>query len=68
MGAYLVNSLAALVDVLEPLQKLSPFYHYAVGDPLRRGLAPWHTLFLVAVGAAAAVVGVVLFGRRDVAA
>jgi ABC-2 type transport system permease protein len=68
VGAYLVNSLAALVDVLDPLQKISPFYHYAAGDPLHRGLDPWHTLFLVAVGAAAAAAGVVLFGRRDVAA
>jgi ABC-2 type transport system permease protein len=67
VGAYLVNSLAALVDVLEPFQKISPFYHYAAGDPLHRGLDPWHTLFLVAVGVAAAAAGVVLFGRRDVA-
>jgi ABC-2 type transport system permease protein len=67
VSAYLVNSLAALVDVLEWPQKLSPFYHYAVADPLRQGLDPWHALFLVAVAAAAAVVGVVLFDRRDVA-
>ena len=67
VAAYLVNSLAALVDVLEPFQKISPFYHYAAGDPLHQGLDPWHTLFLVAVGAVAAVAGVVLFGRRDVA-
>jgi len=67
VGAYLVNSLAALVDALEPFRKLSPFYHYVAGDPLRRGLDPWHTLFLVALGALAAVIGVVLFARRDVA-
>ena len=52
VGAYLVNSLAVLVDALEPFQKRSPFYHYAAGDPLHDGLDPWHTLFLVAVGAA----------------
>ncbi len=68
VGAYLVNSLASLVDALGPFQKVSPFYHYAAGDPLHRGLDPWHTLFLLGVGAAAAVVGVVLFARRDVAA
>jgi ABC-2 type transport system permease protein len=67
VGAYLVNSLAALVDALEPFQKLSPFYHYVAGDPLRDGLDPWHTLFLLAVGAGAAIVAVVLFARRDVA-
>ncbi len=67
VAGYLVNSLAALVSVLEPFQKLSPFYHYAVGDPLRQGLDPWHALFLVAVGVVAAAIGVTLFQRRDVA-
>ncbi len=67
VGAYLVNSLAALVSALEPFQKISPFYHYVAGDPLHGGLAPWHTLFLVAVGGVAALIGVVLFARRDVA-
>ena len=40
VAAYLVNSLAALVDALEPIQKVSPFYHYAAPDPLRHGLSP----------------------------
>ena len=62
-----MNSLAALVDALEPFRKLSPFYHYVAGDPLRRGLDPWHTLFLVVLGVVAAVAGVLLFARRDVA-
>jgi ABC-2 type transport system permease protein len=66
VAAYLVNTLASLVDTLEPFQKISPFYHYAAADPLRHGLDPWHTLFLLAVGAAAAALGVVLFARRDV--
>ena len=67
VSAYLVNSLAALVDALEPFRTLSPFYHYVAGDPLRQGLDPWHTLFLVALGLVAAVAGVLLFARRDVA-
>ena len=33
VAAYLVNSLAALVDALEPFQKVTPFYHYAASDP-----------------------------------
>jgi ABC-2 type transport system permease protein len=68
VGAYLVNSLASLVDVLGPFQKATPFYHYAAADPLHDGLDPWHTLFLVAVGAVAGAVGVLLFDRRDLAA
>jgi ABC-2 type transport system permease protein len=67
VSAYLVNSLASLVDVLGPFQTASPFYHYTAGDPLHQGLDPWHTLFLLVVGAVAAVAGVVLFARRDVA-
>jgi ABC-2 type transport system permease protein len=68
VAAYLVNGLASLVDALEPFQKTTPFYHYAAADPLRQGLDPWHTLYLVAIGVVAATVGVVLFDRRDVAA
>ena len=39
VAAYLVNGLAPLVDALEALQKVSPFYHYAAGDPLREGIS-----------------------------
>ena len=68
VAAYLVNGLASLVDALEPLQKVTPFYHYAAADPLRHGLDPWHTAFLLGVGVLAAAAGVLLFDRRDVAA
>ncbi len=67
VAAYLVNGLAALVEVLEVPQKLSPFYHYAIGDPLRQGLALDHTLVLVALALAAALAGVLAFERRDLA-
>lgn len=66
VAAYLVNSLAGLVDALKVPQKLSPFYHYATGDPLRHGLDLPHSLLLLAAAAAAAAVGIVLFDRRDV--
>jgi ABC-2 type transport system permease protein len=65
VASYLVNALAALVSALGPLQKASPFYHYAVGDPLRQGLAPGHVAILIAVAAVSAVSGIVLFERRD---
>lgn len=67
VAAYLVNSLAALVDVLETVQPLSPFYHYAVSDPLRTGLDADHALVLLAIAVAAAFVAVATFDRRDIA-
>ncbi len=68
VAAYLVNSLAPLVHALEPLQKSSPFYHYAASDPLRHGLEPWHVGILVAIALAAAIVAPLAFDRRDLAA
>jgi beta-exotoxin I transport system permease protein len=68
VAAYLVNGLAPLVDALEPLQKASPFYHYAASDPLRHGLEAGHSLILVAIAVAAAALAPLLFDRRDLAA
>lgn len=65
--AYFVNSLAPLVEVLDTLQPLSPFYHYAVSDPLRSGIEATHALVLLGVAGAAAAVAVVAFERRDLA-
>jgi ABC-2 type transport system permease protein len=67
VAAYLVNGLAPLVDELRDLQKLSPFYHYAAGDPLRHGLSLEHVAVLVAIAAAAVALAPVAFSRRDVA-
>ncbi len=66
VAAYLVNALASLVSALEPLQKASPFYHYAASDPLRQGFAASHLLFLLAIAVIAAFAGVLAFDRRDV--
>jgi ABC-2 type transport system permease protein len=67
VAAYLVNVLATLVTALEPLQKASPFYHYAAGDPLREGLALVHTALLVLLAAVFAVVAPAALERRDLA-
>jgi len=67
VAAYLVNSLAPLVEALEPAQKASPFYHYAVSDPLRRGLEPVHVLVLIGIAVGAAVLTPYAFDRRDIA-
>jgi beta-exotoxin I transport system permease protein len=65
VAAYLVNGLAPLVHALEVPQKLSPFYHYAAGDPLRHGLAIEHALLLAAIAVTATAIAPFLFRRRD---
>jgi ABC-2 type transport system permease protein len=66
VAAYIVNALAALVDVLGPAQKASPFYHYAAGDPLRQGLSPGHTALLLAATLLLAAAAPYALSRRDV--
>jgi ABC-2 type transport system permease protein len=66
VAAYVVNALAALVDGLEPVQKASPFYHYAVGDPLRQGLALDHAALLVGLALAVAAAAPFALARRDI--
>ena len=67
VAAYLVNGLAPLVHALEVPQKLSPFYHYAVGDPLRNGVSFTHLAVLVAIAVVATALAPWFFSRRDVA-
>ena len=65
VAAFFVYGLAPLVDVLEPVGKLSPFYWYLEPNPLANGFSPmllWMVLF-IAVFVAVAVWG---FNRRDV--
>jgi ABC-2 type transport system permease protein len=66
VAAYLVNGLAPLVDALEVPQKLSPFYHYAAGDPLRRGVSVPHLSVLVGIAVVATALAPAFFSRRDV--
>jgi ABC-2 type transport system permease protein len=68
VAAYVVNSLAPLVSALEPLQKVSPVYHYAASDPLRNGLEAVHVGVLVGIALVAAVLAVLAFDRRDISA
>lgn len=64
--AYLVNALAPLVEALEPLQRLSPFYYYLGADPLRNGLDPVHAGVLAVGGLLFVLVAAFGFRRRDV--
>ncbi len=67
VAAYLVNGLAPLVDALETPQRFSPFYHYAVGDPLRNGLPAAHLVVLAGIAIAAGALAPYAFSRRDIA-
>jgi ABC-2 type transport system permease protein len=62
---YVLNALASLVGFLEPARWVSPFFHYAAGDPLRNGLSPWHALVLVGIAVVAAALSLPAFERRD---
>jgi ABC-2 type transport system permease protein len=68
VAAYLVNSLAVLVDFLEPIRKASPFYHYVASDPLRHGLGIGNAGFLIVLALVAAILTALAFDRRDLAA
>lgn len=65
VAAYLVNSLAPIVSGLGTIRKVSPFYYYTAGDPLRHGLEPLHALALALFALAAVAVAWVAIERRD---
>lgn len=65
IAAYLVQSLAALVKLLEPFQRISPFYYYYEADPLRNGIDPLHAAILVVVGLILVGLALIGFNRRD---
>jgi ABC-2 type transport system permease protein len=66
LAAFLLSSLAALVEGLERFRPLSPFWWYSGHDPLRRGLEPLHVVLLVAGIVVFTSAAVAVFGRRDV--
>ena len=64
-GSYLLNSLGGMVEALESLKPLSPFYYYDASNPLRNGLDIQHALVLG--GLVVAFLGLALLAvrRRD---
>jgi ABC-2 type transport system permease protein len=67
-SAYLLDSLGKLVDWLDPLRVLSPFYWYTGGDPLGNG-PDWRGASALLVAAALLVgLGTLAFERRDLSA
>lgn len=64
-GTYLLNSLSGLVELLEALQPISPFYYYDASSPLRYGLDAEHTLILAGFSVLFLGVGLLAVRRRD---
>lgn len=64
-GTYLLNSLAGLVEILEAVQPVSPFYYYGASSPLRHGLDARHALILGGLAVVFLGIGLVAVGRRD---
>lgn len=65
-ATYFIQTLAATVDVLEPLKYLSPFYYYGNGEPLVNGLNWPHIALLMGIALALCIVAVRTFEERDV--
>jgi beta-exotoxin I transport system permease protein len=66
VGMYALDLAGRLTDALEPLRWASAFRYY--GQPLRDGIDPAAFIGLTAAGVLLAVVGALLFERRDVLA
>ncbi len=67
IGTYFMYALAPLVEGLESLEKVFPFYYYIGADPLTNGLNLAHAAVLIGITAALLVVAIVTFERRDLA-
>ncbi|WP_153505028.1 ABC transporter permease subunit [Cumulibacter manganitolerans] len=67
VAAYVVNGLAPLVDWLEPVQRVSPFYQYGAHDPLRNGISAGGAAVAIGTVVVLAAIAVLTFRRRDVA-
>lgn len=65
LAAYVLDSLAVLVDALEPAQPLSPYYYFRAAAPLRNGLDPVDALVLLALALGFGALALLAFERRD---
>jgi len=64
-AAYLVNSLATVVDAFRSLRKASPFYYYGEPNPLLHGFDLGSALTLAAISLILLALAVFAFERRD---
>jgi ABC-2 type transport system permease protein len=68
VAAYLAYTVGGQVQSLEAMRKLSPFYYYLGGDPLRTGLDLGHLAVLAAIPLVLLGVALWSLNRRDIAA
>jgi ABC-2 type transport system permease protein len=68
VATYLLHILSPLVERVQSMQLLSPFYYYISHDPLRTGFSADHAFVLIAITAISLALAVVAFDRRDLAA
>jgi ABC-2 type transport system permease protein len=66
--SFLINGFAPLVDALNWLKYLSPFYYYAGSDPIGTGVDVGHLAVLAAVTAGLVIAALALFPKRDLRA
>lgn len=64
--AFLIQTLAPIVDWLEAAHPLTPFYYYGDSQPLVNGLHWGHAGVLVGLSALFVLVAVLTFRRRDI--
>ncbi len=65
-ASFLLHSLGTLVPSMSGVQRLSPFYYYRLGDPVRNGLAWQSAAALLAISLTIVLCTVVVVRRRDV--
>ena len=64
--AFLIHTLAPMVDWLEPFHPLTPFYYNAESQPLVNGLHWGHAGILIGLSTLFVVIALVAFRRRDI--
>ena len=65
VATYVINTLGTIVDFLEPVRWISPFFYHGGNSPILNGLDPLHVLLLLVVVAVPAIAGYIAYQRRD---
>lgn len=66
-ATYVANSFLVQIDAIAWTQKLSPFYYYDAGEPLRNGVQLADAGVLLGICLVLLAAGAAAFNRRDIA-